>query len=221
MKPKFVTLNTYVRYRKEEMKCRSDWFLNEMAKRRTVRHFSTTSVPIEVIKNCLQVACTAPSGANRQPWKFVVVEDENLKKDIRKHAEVEERNFYLHRAPQEWLKALEPLGTDPDKSFLTTAPHLIVVFVQTYGWLDDGTKIKHYYATESVGIATGMLITALHLAGLATLTHTPSPMGFLNRILGRPKNERPFLILVTGYPSDDATVPVINKTPLERSVIWL
>ncbi|MQF65189.1 nitroreductase family protein [SAR202 cluster bacterium AC-409-J13_OGT_754m] len=221
MKPKFVALDSFFRYPVEEMKDRSDWFLNEMLKRRTVRHFSTTPVPIEVIKNCLQVACTAPSGANRQPWKFVVIEDENLKKEIRKHAEVEERNFYLHRAPTEWLKALEPLGTDPEKPFLTTAPQLIAVFAETYGWLEDGTKIKNYYATESVGIATGMLITALHLAGLVTLTHTPSPMGFLNRILGRPKNERAFLILVTGYPSDNATVPIIDKNPLEKSVVWL
>lgn len=149
-----------------------------------------------------------------QPWHFVVVSDPGLKRRIRKAAEVEEREFYAHRAPREWLEALAPLGTDAEKPFLEDAPYLIVIFAERYGTLPDGRKVKHYYVAESVGIATGMLIAALHRAGLVTLTHTPSPMDFLNEILGRPDNERPFLLLVTGFPADDARVPVISKKPL-------
>jgi nitroreductase len=163
----------------------------------------------------VKAAGTAPSGANMQPWHFVVVSDPAIKHRIRTEAEREELEFYQHKAPQEWLDALAPLGTDEHKPFLETAPYLIAVFAQSYGVLPDGRRVKHYYAQESVGIATGFLIAALHHAGLATLTHTPSPMNFLNEILERPKNERPFLLLVVGYPSDDSVVPMITKQPLD------
>ena len=156
-----------------------------------------------------------------QPWHFVVVTDPEVKRKIRVEAEKEDRDFYDRRAPQEWLDVLAPLGTDPDKPFLETAPFLIAIFAQSYGLRPDGRRVKHYYVTESVGMATGILITALHMTGLATLTHTPSPMGFLNSILGRPENERPFLLLVTGYPADDAVVPVITKKPLEKQVTFV
>ena len=156
-----------------------------------------------------------------QPWHFVAVSDPGVKRKIRVEAEKEERAFYHRRAPQEWLDALAPLGTNPDKPFLETAPFLIAIFAQSYGLRSDGRRVKHYYVAESVGIATGILITALHMTGLATLTHTPSPMGFLNSILGRPENERPFLLLVTGYPADDAVVPVITKKPLEKQVTFV
>jgi nitroreductase len=156
-----------------------------------------------------------------QPWRFVVVGDPAIKKKIREGAEEEEREFYHGRAPQEWLDALAPLGTDEHKPFLETAPYLIVIFAQSFGLLPDGRKVKHYYAQESVGIATGILITALHHAGLASLTHTPSPMGFLNDILGRPSHERPFLILVTGYPAEGAMVPDIGKKPLEEIATFI
>ena len=164
----------------------------------------------------MRAAGTAPSGANLQPWHFVAVSDAHVKTKIREAAEVEEREFYAHRAPPEWLKALEPLGTDADKPFLETAPWLIAVFMQKFAHLDDGTKVKHYYPQESTGLATGMLIAALHEAGLACLTHTPNPMRFLNEILERPSNERPFLLLVVGYPADDATVPDIRRKTLEQ-----
>ena len=199
----------------EQMQQQAEAFLAEMRLRRTVRQFSDRPVPYALIERCLEAAGTAPSGANIQPWHFVVVEDPTVKQRIRHAAEDEERSFYEERAPEEWLEALEPLGTDWRKPFLETAPYLIAVFVQSYGTLPDGRRVKHYYATESVGIATGMLITALHLAGLATLTHTPSPMGFLNEILGRPINERPFLLLVTGFPAEDARVPSLEKKPVE------
>ncbi len=158
-----------------------------------------------------------------QPWHFVAVADPDIKRQIREAAEVEEREFYSGRAPQEWIDALAPLGTDPNKPFLETAPWLIVIFGQSYGLLPDGRKVKHYYVQELVGIATGMLITALHHAGLATLTHTPNPMGFLNDLLGRPVNERPFLILVAGYPADDARVPLhaMNKKPLNEIATFI
>ncbi len=183
-----------------------------------MREFSDRPVPRALIETCLLAAGTAPNGANLQPWHFVAVADPAIKRQIREAAEAEEREFYSGRAPQEWIDALAPLGTDPNKPFLETAPWLIVIFGQSYGLLPDGRKVKHYYVQESVGIATGMLITALHHAGLATLTHTPNPMGFLNDLLGRPVNERPFLILVAGYPADDARVPLhaMNKKPLER-----
>jgi nitroreductase len=213
--PKFIPLNHH-EYPVEEMKRRAAEFYAEVKRRRTVRHFSDRPVPREVIEDCLRAAGTAPNGANMQPWHFVVVSDPAAKRRIREGAEEEEREFYGGRAPAEWLEALAPLGTDEHKPFLETAPYLIVIFAQSFGLLPDGRKVKHYYAQESVGIATGILVTAIHHAGLASLTHTPSPMGFLNEILGRPSHERPFLILVVGYPAQEATVPDIGKKPLEE-----
>ena len=213
--PVFIALSGYREYPAEEMKRRAEEFYAEIRRRRTVREFSSRSVPREVIENCLLAAGTAPNGANMQPWHFVVVSDPELKRKIREAAEQEEYEFYHHKAPQEWLEALAPLGTNEHKPFLETAPYLIVIFAQSYGVLADGRKVKHYYAQESVGIATGILIIALHHAGLASLTHTPSPMGFLNGLLGRPPQERPFLILVVGYPAESASVPAITKRPLE------
>ena len=197
------------------MLARARDFYSDMRRRRSVRDFAARAVDLDIIKMCLQTAGTAPSGANLQPWHFVTVSDPKVKRQIRLAAEEEERAFYAERAPQEWLDALTPLGTDADKPFLEMAPYLIAIFVQPYSIGADGQKVKHYYASESVGIATGLLIAALHQAGLATLTHTPSPMKFLNQILGRPAYERPFLLLVTGYPADDATVPTISKKTLE------
>ena len=198
------------------MQRRSQEFLKNIQRRRTIRDFSDDSVPKEIIVDCLKSAATAPSGANRQPWHFSVVSDKETKRKIREAAEEEEKKLYSGRAPDEWLEALEPLGTDENKPFLEIAPYLIVVFSEAYGLDDKGDKIKNYYVSESVGIATGMLITALHNAGLVTLTHTPSPMNFLRKILGRGENERAFLILVTGFPSENATVPNIKKKDLEE-----
>lgn len=209
-----VALTDYPDYDVDEMRRRLAEFYAEVDRRRTVREFSARPVPRDLIETALKAANTAPSGANLQPWHFVVVSGAETKQRIRRAAEAEEREFYEHRASPEWLAALEPLGTDADKPFLETAPYLIAVFLQKYGRLEDGRKVKHYYPTESTGIATGILITALHHAGLATLTHTPSPMKFLNEILGRPSNERPFLLLVTGYPADGARVPDIGRKPL-------
>jgi len=211
---KFIPLPEYRRYPPHEMVERSISFFQEMDRRRTVRDFSNESIPREIIERCLQAAGTAPSGANIQPWHFVVVSDPGLKREIREAAEKEEIDFYERRAPQEWLEALAPLGTDPNKAFLEEAPYLIAIFVQSYGTLPDGRKIKHYYAAESVGIACGLLITALHHAGLASLTHTPSPMKFLNKILERPHNERPFLLLTVGFPAENAHVPDIQRKRL-------
>lgn len=204
----------------DEMVERSRRFLERHRTRRTVRDFSSESVPLEAIRNALKAAGAAPSGANLQPWTFVVVQDPGIKRRIRAAAEREEKQFYEERAPQEWLRALEPLGTDWRKPFLEQAPYLIAIFEQSYGMLPDGSKVKHYYAKESVGIATGMLINALHYAGLATLTHTPSPMGFLNDILERPENERPFLLLVAGYPAEDARVPDISRKELNEIAVF-
>ncbi len=181
-----------------------------------MRDFSARPVPREIIENCLRTAGTSVSGANQQPWHFAVVSDPEIKKAIRVAAEKEEQLFYGKKAPQDWLDALAPLGTDANKPFLETAPYLIAIFQQRFGENADGGKAKHYYPTESVGIATGMLITALHEAGLASLTHTPSPMAFLSEILGRPRSERPFLLLVVGYPAEDAHVPAIGKKPLDE-----
>ena len=202
---------------------RSRAFLSEMRRRRTVRDFSDRPVPREVVERCILAAGTAPSGANRQPWHFVAVglDDPELRRRIREAAEEEERRFYRERAPEEWLEALEHLGTDEVKPFLEEAPWLVVIFAESYEVGPDGERRKNYYVTESVGIATGMLITALHESGLATLTHTPSPMGFLNEILHRPKNERPFLLLVVGFPEDDARVPDIDKKPLAEIATFL
>jgi nitroreductase len=209
-----IPLADYREYSVEEMRERVERFYQDMARRRTVRDFSDRPVPRDIIETALRAAGTAPSGANLQPWHFVVVSNAETKKKIREAAEAEEQEFYEHRASPEWLAALEPLGTDSNKPFLETAPYLIAVFLQKYGRLEDGRKVKHYYPTESTGLATGILITALHQAGLATLTHTPSPMKFLNEILGRPVSERPFLLLVVGYPADDARVPDIKRKEL-------
>ena len=210
-----VPMQSYREYPVEEMRERVNNFYQEIDRRRTVREFSDRPVPLDIIETALLAGGTAPSGANLQPWHFAVVSGADTKKKIREAAEVEEREFYAHRASAEWLAALEPLGTDSDKPFLEKAPYLIAVFLQKFGELPDGRKVKHYYPVESTGIATGMLITALHAAGLATLTHTPSPMKFLNQILGRPKSERPFLLLVVGYPAEDAVVPDISRKPLQ------
>jgi iodotyrosine deiodinase len=211
-----IPLPDYKEYPLAEMRERLAVFYAEVDRRRTVREFSDRPVPRDIIETALKAANTAPSGANLQPWHFAVVSGPETKKRIREAAEVEEREFYEHRASPEWLAALEPLGTDSDKPFLETAPYLIAVFLQKFGALEDGRKVKHYYPVESTGLATGILITALHQAGLACLTHTPSPMKFLNEILGRPTSERPFLLLVTGYPADDAEVPDIQRKPLDE-----
>jgi len=200
----------------EEMAARARAFRLEMSRRRTVRDYSERPVPRALIEDCLRAAGSAPSGANQQPWHFVAVSEPATKQRIRLAAESEEREFYRHRAPDDWLAALAPLGTGPDKPFLETAPWLIAIFEQRWGYDATGVKIKHYYPRESVGIAAGLLIAALHHAGLATLTHTPSPMKFLNRILGRPPQERPFLLLVTGYPAADAKVPDIRRKALDE-----
>lgn len=212
----FVPLPDFEEYPVEEMRQRLAEFYASVDRRRTVREFADRPVPRDIIETALQAAGTAPSGANLQPWHFCVVSGATAKKQIREAAEVEEREFYEHRASEEWLQALAPLGTDSDKPFLETAPYLIAVFLQKFGRLPDGRKVKHYYPVESTGIATGILITALHTAGLVCLTHTPSPMKFLNEILGRPVHERPFLLLVAGYPADDATVPDIDRKALEE-----
>jgi iodotyrosine deiodinase len=205
----------------DEMAARAAEFYAEMNRRRTVRHFSDKPVPASVVDDALQTAGTAPSGAHLQPWRFVVVRDPDLRRQLRAAAEEEERAFYGGRAPQEWRDALAPLGTDADKPFLETAPVLIAVFVQTYGLLPDGRRVKHYYASESVGIATGLLLAALHHAGLVSLTHTPSPMGFLNRLLDRPAHERPFLLVVAGLPAPDARVPDLSRKPLAEIASFL
>lgn len=219
--PTFKPLTSWREFQPDEMLRRAAEFRQQMQRRRTVRYFSSRTVPREVIEDCLLAAGTAPSGANLQPWHFVVVSDPAIKHRIRVEAEKEEHEFYTRKAPQEWLDALAPLGTDEHKPFLETASYLIVIFAQSYGLLPDGRKVKNYYVQESVGIATGMLITAIHNAGLVSLTHTPSPMGFLNEILGRPANEKPFLILVVGYPAEDAVVPDIGKKPLEEIASFL
>ncbi|UCC13284.1 MAG: nitroreductase family protein [Gammaproteobacteria bacterium] len=212
----FRRWSEYREYDEQEMIRRAAEFRADIQRRRTIRDFSDRPVPRQVIEDCIAAAATAPSGANMQPWRFVAVADPAIKHRIRIAAEDEERHFYEHRASEEWLDALAPLGTDADKPFLEIAPWLIAVFEERWGLTDGGERRKHYYPTESVGIATGFLIAALHNAGLATLTHTPSPMKFLNEILGRSRNERPFLLLVTGYPSDDVQVPDINRKPLRE-----
>jgi nitroreductase len=189
-----------------------------MAARRSVRSFSADPVPEALILDCVRAACSAPSEANCQPWHFVVITDPAKKRDIRLAAEAEERAFYDRRASKAWLDALAPLATDADKPFLEVAPYLIAIFQERFAQQDTGEKSKNYYAPESVGIATGILISALHQAGLACLTHTPSPMGFLQTALGRPVNERPFLLLVVGYPADGAEVPDLARKPFEQVV---
>ena len=216
-----IPLNGYREYPLEEMRARLEEFYEDVKRRRTVREFSDRAVPRDLIETALRAASTAPSGANLQPWHFVVVSGPATTKKIRAAAEAEEREFYEHRASPEWLAALQPLGTDDQKPFLETAPYLIAVFLQKHGELPDGRRVKHYYPVESTGLATGILITALHRAGLATLTHTPSPMKFLNEILDRPRSERPFLLLVVGYPADDARVPDISRKDLGDFTSWI
>ncbi|SEA42117.1 nitroreductase family protein [Microbulbifer marinus] len=201
-----------------EMCRRAQAFTELMRSRRSVRDFSAEPLPRQVIEQAIRAAGSAPSGANMQPWHFVVVESAEIKRLIRLAAEEEEREFYQRRASAEWLSALQPLGTDADKPFLETAPYLIVIFLKKFSSSDAGEKLKNYYTAESVGIATGMLIAALHNAGVATLTHTPSPMKFLNEILGRPATEKPYMILVAGLPAEGAEVPAIDKKPLEEIV---
>jgi iodotyrosine deiodinase len=216
-------LPAYREYPAAEMIDRARAFHADLARRRTVRDFDARPVPREVIEHCLRAAGTAPSGANQQPWFFSVITDAARKRRIRAAAEKEEREFYGGKAPQEWLDALAPLGTDPDKPFLDEAPLLIAIFAQKYGVRPDGTRFSHYYVPESVGIATGFLIAALHHAGLATLTHTPSPMGFLNEICERPPSEKPVILLVVGYPKAGCMVPVHGgiKKPLAQIAAWL
>jgi len=214
--PRFLPLADYPRYPEAKMHERAHALWQQMNTRRTVRDFSHQSAPREVIEECIRTAGTAPSGANQQPWHFAVVADPAIKRQIREAAEEEERAFYEHRAPNEWLDALAHLGTDAAKPFLETAPYLIVVFALVHHVDAKGQKVKHYYPYESTGLATGMLITALHNVGLASLTHTPNPMKFLNQVLGRPSNERPFLILVTGYPAENVQVPDIERRDLSE-----
>lgn len=217
--PESIPLS-FTSFPEAEMRARAAAWLEHASKRRTVRDYKPDPIPREVLESCLRAAGSAPSGANQQPWTFVVVQDSDLKQRIRVAAEAEERRFYEERAPDEWLEALAPIGTDAHKPFLETAPALIAVFAQRFGEHEDGRRRKHYYVDESVGLATGMLIAGLHHAGLATLTHTPSPMGFLRDILERPESERAFLLLVVGYPAEDARVPAIERKALEDIAIF-
>jgi iodotyrosine deiodinase len=218
VQPRFVPL-AYERPPEAEQLAASRAFLESMRRRRTVRHYSTEPVPWELVESAVATAATAPSGANQQPWTFVVVSDPETKRRIREAAEEEERRNYGGRMSPEWIEALHPLGTDRHKPHLEDAPYVIVVFEQPYGVRTDGTKVKHYYVRESVGIAVGLLLAALHQAGLSTLTHTPSPMGFLRDLLGRPRHERPFCVIPVGYPADDAVVPEISKKPLDEVLV--
>ena len=213
--PAFIPLQ-FERLELREQAKRANGFYELIRTRRTVRDFSPDPVPFDLIETAIKTAATAPSGANRQPWHFVAVANPKIKRQIREAAEAEERAFYDHRAPEEWLEALEPLGTDWHKPFLEIAPWLIVVFREDYGLSEAGAKEKNYYVMESVGIACGFLLAALHAAGLATLTHTPSPMGFLAQILNRPKNEKPYLLIPVGYPAKNVQVPDIQKKPLAQ-----
>jgi len=199
----------------DEMQRAALAFYETIRRRRTVRDFSDRPVPRAIIENALRAAASAPSGANMQPWHFVAVGNPEVKRRIREAAEVEERALYEHRASEEWLEAIRPLGTDANKPFLETAPWLIAVFLKKFTVGEDGVKRKNYYTAESVGIACGFLLAALHFSGLATLTHTPSPMKFLADVLERPEHERAYMLIVTGYPAEGARVPVIDKYPLE------
>lgn len=218
--PRTVPLSGYARLAEAESLARAAEMRAELARRRTVREFAADPVPRAIIEDCIAAAGSAPSGANQQPWTFVAVADPELKRRIRAGAELEEREFYAQRAPAEWLAALAPLGTDAHKPFLERAPWLIAIFAHSYGLGPEGQHVKHYYAHESVGIATGLLIAALHHAGLATLTHTPAPMRFLNEILARPAHEKPFLLLVVGHPAPGARVPDIARKPLDEIAIF-
>ncbi len=220
-KPKFIPLPNHTEFSPARMQKRAADFYEDIKRRRTVRDFSDRPVPKEIIEKCLLAAGTAPNGANKQPWHFVVVTDPEIKKKIRDAAEKEEEAFYNGRAPDEWLEALAPLGTNASKPFLETAPYLIVIFAQSHELTADNMKSKNYYVQESVGIATGILITAIHHAGLVSLTHTPSPMRFLGKVLKRPANERAYLILVVGYPEENAKVPDISKKSLKEIATFL
>ncbi len=209
----FEPLTSYMEYPPDEMQQRSSEFASAMNRRRTTRQFSDREVSRAVIENCIVAAGTAPSGAHQQPWHFVVISDPDIKRRVREAAEVAEREFYA-TAPEDWLAALAPLGTDADKPYLEQAPYLIAVFAERYGVNEDGSRRTHYYVNESVGIASGFLLAALHNAGLVALTHTPSPMGFLREVLERPENEKPVMLIVTGYPDDAARVPKLERKPL-------
>ncbi len=217
----FIPLSQYEEYPPDEMQRRTKAFYEDIKRRRTVRDYSDKPVDRSIIENCILAAGTAANGANLQPWHFAVVSNQDIKKQIRDEAEKEEREFYEQRAPQEWLDALAPLGTTASKPFLETAPYLIVIFAESHKVGKDGKKQKNYYVQESVGIATGVLMTALHCAGLVSLTHTPSPMNFLNKILNRPSNERPYLILVVGHPAQNTKVPDISKKPLNEIATFI
>ena len=218
---KLVPLDSYCEYPPEQMAERAAAFRADMQRRRSVRSFSSRPVAREVIEDCLLAAGSAPSGANMQPWSFVVVGDPAVKRRIREAAEKEEYKFYKEQAPKEWLGAISDLGTDWEKPFLEAAPYLIVIFAQRYGISPDGRKNKHYYVRDSVGIATGILIAAIHNAGLVSLPYTPSRMGFLNRILDRPDNERASLVLVVGYPEEGAKVPELSKKTLDETTTFM
>jgi iodotyrosine deiodinase len=219
--PRFVSLSQYREYPPDDMVRRAAAFYADMRRRRSVRHFSDRPVERQIIEQCVLAASTAPSGANKQPYHFVIVSDPALKRRIREAAEEVERAFYQERASEEWLDALAPLGTGIGKPFLDKAPYLIAVFAQRYGLSPEGERVDHYFVTESVGIAVGILIAAIHQAGLVTLPYTPSPMGFLKELLDRPINERPVVIMPVGYPAEDATVPDIGKKSLQEIATFL
>ncbi|MEK6610255.1 MAG: nitroreductase family protein [Gemmatimonadota bacterium] len=217
--PRFVSLE-YARRTPDEMLERAKAFYDEMNRRRTTRHFSAEPVPRELIELAIRTAATAPSGAHQQPWTFVVVDDPEIKRKIREAAEEEERINYSGRMPPDWLEALAPLGTDEHKPHLTDAPYVVVLFEQRYGVRPDGSRRTHYYVSESCGIAAGLFVAAVHRMGLVTLTHTPSPMGFLSEILKRPSSERPYLVMPVGYPAEGARVPDITRKPLSEILKW-
>ena len=204
----------------EDSRCRAEAFYQEMNRRRTTRHFSTEPVPRELIESALRTAGTAPSGAHQQPWTFVAVSDPDTKRKIREAAELEEHEFYHGRAPDDWIEALAPLGTDEHKPHLTDAPWVVVLFRQSHGLRPDGTKRTYYYTQESCGIAAGFFIAAIHQMGLVTLTHTPNPMGFLGELLGRPANEKAMLVMPVGYPAPGAQVPDLSRKPLDQIAVW-
>ncbi len=214
-----IPLN-FTEYPPDQMRERAAWFYELMTQRRSVREFADRPVPRDLIEDAIRTAGTAPSGANRQPWRFVAIDDPDLKREIREAAEEEEKEFYENRATEEWKEALAPLGTDWRKPYLETAPWIVVCFAEQYGVDEDGEKTKNYYVQESVGIACGLFITAIHHMGLATLTHTPAPMNFLGEILNRPGNERPYILFPVGYPAENATVPNLDTKPLEEIVQW-
>ncbi len=217
--PTFIPL-PHRRWPTDEMLARGRAFCDAMATRRSVRAFSPDAVPRECIELAIRTAASAPSGAHRQPWRFVVVDDPALKREIRLAAEEEERENYRHRFPEEWKEALAPFGTDWHKPFLETAPYLVVVFKELHGVRSDGSRVTNYYVNESVGIACGLFIAALHTMGLVTLTHTPSPMGFLSELLGRPANEKPYILFPVGYPAADATVPTLARKGFADVTQW-